>query len=782
MSRRAAAQALASRSASIEAAAPPPDPPPGEVQTFAQWLASTNGAAGPDHYWPLDDASGTVMAADTGGLNGTWVNTGDLEFEITDAAGRKHVGFGGANGHGSITTPITTGAFTLMMGVQFDSAPAQMILASPDYVSTAGQFFASVIDDGAGGLKPSVASKDPNGVGVAYVGTVPGTVPVGTLLYFFYIRTASGGQQVWVYDVAAGTVSQIALTLNFGTPPGSWNAPPAGEVRIGTVSTLQSMLNGVARDLAIWDVALDSTDILALANIVPQPEPIVVYAKALDAGSVNESATLPDIPVLDNIHPSTGYALSVVDGAGTFGTLTTDGADLTYVAGAVTGDQVDSAMSWRISKGGVFSPTVGFSINVLEVGGGGTGVPFTHTAFNPFDEAGATIVNVSSLADLQTQVNNATGKKVIKIASGSYSGNLSFTRAAGSTTQVIIRPAGNRGDVTISNGTWTFADASAWIVVKDLYFSSHRLQLGGSHHRVTRCRFRSISGSSIRVRDSDSQHCRIDHCDFAGATSLNARILETGGISGWHSAGNYRMLYDHCYFHDWGQANSVSTGFAVPPTASYLNAVGDSVTYDHCLFNLPGTYSGEWIVNKLAGYVFRYCTFQNMGGYLSLPRSGNNCELRSCFFRNCGSAQMWGNNPLVIGNRFVGGVNCQAPVGNFTYLEIANAAGTSDPAAAGYPPCTNGSFIGNRFETGHIRIGYWWSSPPSVPADLRANNLTLQANTRDAGGAAHEFVNTTLNPGGTNVTVLPGTPTTPYDPAVELTTADVGLAAADPYG
>jgi hypothetical protein len=136
---------------------------------------------------------------------------------------------------------------------------------------------------------------------------------------------------------------------------------------------------------------------------------------------------------------------------------------------------------------------------------------------------------------------------------------------------------------------------------------------------------------------------------------------------------------------------------------------------------------------------------------------------------------------LVIGNRFIGAIDAWAPVGNNSYASVV--AGTAVPAY--YMPATNSRYIGNRFGSGRLRVGEYWSNDTDDPADLPANNNLLEANTRDSEGSdgqpAHLLIASKfgVSPAQTNTTVN-GTTTEPFTPAVKLTASDVGLLAPDP--
>jgi hypothetical protein len=305
----------------------------------------------------MDDTSGTTMTADVGATTGTYVNS--IELDVRDASNNKWVGFDAATenpAHVTITTPLQSAAFTAMIPLQIDAHAAKHVVLTMGAGTVAGMFSIELVDDGASGLKPRVFSVSDTPAFVIYSGTATGTIPIGEPFYLFYVRRSNGTQEVWTVT-ASGTVSQIALTLDSGTAPGSWSAHPAGTWYVGVWSTGIAPLNGVARGLALWNVALSSSDIIDLGEASPVIQR-VVSARALDVGEQEVNSTVL-YSVATHVHPEVNFTLSVIDGTGTSGTLSTSGTSLSYAAGASVG--TESGVTWRITKNSINSSTVAFT-------------------------------------------------------------------------------------------------------------------------------------------------------------------------------------------------------------------------------------------------------------------------------------------------------------------------------------------------------------------------------------------------------------------------------------
>ena len=398
---------------------------------------------------------------------------------------------------------------------------------------------------------------------------------------------------------------------------------------------------------------------------------------------------------------------------------------------------------------------------------------------NCFVESGADTVVVNSMAALESAVATAPPGRNILVAPGTYSGgSFTFTGNGAGGSPIVIRPQNGLETVTINAPRWTIANTSSWLIFSKIHFTSSRIGLMGDHNRISRCRFRNCNVDASIVIGQDgtaggARDCRIDHCEFSDFTgAVPAISIRPAGFANGLQA---RVLIDYCYFHDHLQDVAVINSFGNTSWADLPQ--GETIILDHCLFdNINRT--GEYIIVKIGGWVTRFCTFTNMNGYLSFRTAGN-CELRSCWFEGASHEAMKGFGPghLVIGNRFVGGINLWAPCGNASWANILSGAAPINT----YAPTTNGRFIGNRMGSGNIIVGEFWPSNPSPGASFPADSNLLEANTRDSGGSPEILLSTkfSLTPPHINTTVN-STTTETFTPAVKLTASDVGLPAADP--
>jgi Chondroitinase B len=418
---------------------------------------------------------------------------------------------------------------------------------------------------------------------------------------------------------------------------------------------------------------------------------------------------------------------------------------------------------------------------------------------NCFVESSSNTQVVSTMSDLTSAVNAAPPGRNILIAPGTYTGGtLKFNRDGTEANPIVIRPQSGLGTVTINGARWKIANTSSWLTISKIHFRSSNIILCGDHNRITRCRFRNMNITCVAFglasdKTQAPRNCRLDHCDFSDITGsisilrMRPEHWAPGGTAG-------PILVDYNYFHDilppagaTGETQVLHNfgslsqwGSDAPP--------GSNLIWDHNLMeNIEyiGGSRSEVVVPKLKGMMFRFSTFVNIARARLFARGTGRHEVRSCWFEYPGLSpnigyQAFGDDNLVIGNRFVGALNLWVPSGVNTASNIV----TETPGGGGtntvddYARSGNGRFIGNRMGSGRILVGQYWDG---ANAWAPASGNRLEANTRDSGAPAHLLVASagTLSPAQVNTTVRTTTTAT-FTRAVKLAASNVGLNAPDP--
>jgi hypothetical protein len=408
------------------------------------------------------------------------------------------------------------------------------------------------------------------------------------------------------------------------------------------------------------------------------------------------------------------------------------------------------------------------------LGARGTGVPVSDDSVRPSDKTGRLVIGgadsvvVDGMAALEREINAAPPGRQILIAPGTYAGDERYFGSAGTVANpIVIGPRDGTGTVTIDNPRWNLAARSSHLVILGLDFERARISMRGSHNRITGCRFRRINRNTVTFKES--RDGRVDHCDFSDYLSIkDAKACIYFDTEGFHDQTNVRNLIDYCYFHDIATSAGIDNQEIIRMYGQRrnVNLNLDVCTVDHCLFKGIDIFGeGEVISVKSGGWTIRFCTFENVDHYLSF-RQANNGEVRSCWFEKMKHAclNVFGDNHLIIGNRFVGDLSVRIAAGNAIMDDVISGASERASYARSYR-C---QIVGNVFDSGHLMVGaYWGKGGQTVPA--ASNNFW--DNMRAAGGDAHM-----VDPSWGTVSTF-NDPNLSFVPAVKLTAADVGLNA-----
>jgi Concanavalin A-like lectin/glucanases superfamily len=552
-------------------------------------------------------------------------------------------------------------------------------------------------------------------------------------------------------------------------------------LRLASVPWRLGTADVVRDEVAVYDYVLTEAQVLALALRSDLP-----IANSLSANVPESATTTIDVVANDSFSGAkAGLTVTIVDdtevdGAGHSVSVNEDN-DIDFVASAVTADE-EVEFTYRIEDTLGTSNTATVTVTVQNAAASpAIANCYVENATNPI-----VVNNTANLGGaLATAITTAaaTGRNIL-IAAGTYTGGTATFNPAGTAANpVVIRPRGAVGSVIVNNATWTVAAGSARLVISKLYFNSAHIELNGTHHRVTRCRFRQVgrpvlvttdAGYCVTIKNGDFM--RVDHCDMSDWLALNtAKGFVNFEQPEFTTGGHRDALVDYNYLHDYSSPPGSANAANVFNTSSGSGAwrYDARVVFDHNLVrNATPLRDNEFVTCKFSGVVFSFNTFENIDGYLQ-QRQGGGWEVRSNWLENMGNVaplksfddfgageQSGAGRALVIGNRLVGNLSIWICSGN---------SATVGPNF--YHASREGRYIGN-IVGGAIRVGFNYDGATSV---VPATNNLLWNNTGTV----------ILNHQTGTIQNVPDNE--PFKPAVKIpvptgnpATDRVGLSAPDP--
>lgn len=745
---------------------------------------------GPISLWGMGENSGAILLDEVGPRNGTYTgtvfhNAPDLPADSIDGA----MNFAGPPGNGSGTVPHSTALnlpeFTLSFWftpnhVPLEGEPALPLVCKTNAVGVVGNLACFLASNDGDVLRLRLRDETNT---IRDISSDNGTIVVNQT-YHVCIRGDNTGVTFYLNArfIGAATEHTIGLVNN---------EPLQFASGAGFAVTGDCILD----EICLFARALTITEIAALAQRTNAPvtnaDASTVLEGTVEAIDVIGNDSYVGIPTIEIMAPpGGGDSVAVIAVANTL-------PFVEYTAAAVGPGGAIRSFNYRITDVNGISNTTTCPVTVQDSGF----VPLSIA--NCYTHTGSTIP-VSNMAELEAAIDAANPGDQIVIADGTYAGGTrTFNPQGTAANPIVVRPVDaqpnhGRGTVVINEALWTLAVTSARLVITNIHFNNAQIRINGSHHRIARCQFRDIHRYGIVLFNSSDT--RISHCDFSQyrnpAVAVDKGCIQFDGPS-LNTNAIQRALVDYCHIHNIQQnaphdpINPIQCGTA---GGSWNNKCG--IIFDHVFMtDIRQQQSSEFIVCKTSEVTFRYCTFTNMNPgapysaqYLQ-QRQGSGIEVRSCWLGvnllvyDDVNVPAPVRNPLIIGNRMVGGADIFCRAGN----DAPGQGGNVRPGP--YHHCEDGRFMGNTMQSGHIVVGTVSGGVPTPYFPCRDNHINNVAgnprrNIRLDGGNPYSIpggaleVNTTFtdNTAADNDGNSPPT----FTPAVQLDANDVGLAAPDP--
>jgi len=301
-------------------------------------------------------------------------------------------------------------------------------------------------------------------------------------------------------------------------------------------------------------------------------------------------------------------------------------------------------------------------------------------------------VNVTSVSQLQTAINNASSGDVIVLANGTYLNNtLTINK-----NNITIKPQ-TMGGVSL-NGTNAITLNGDYITFTGFQITSgdiggsNIISVNGNHNVLSHLNIKNYYAKKYIDINAGTQYNEISYCNLenkpVGAViGCTIQINTSATVPGYH-----KIRY--CSFQHYPGAGGDNGNEPIRLGLGSEATNNSRTTVEYCYFNDVGMGDSESISVKCCENVIRYCTFTN------------NPEGMLCF-RN-------GNRNVAYGNFFIngsGGIRAKEANDIYcynNYFETAGTGGSMNAVTLLYvsPNLNNINFIHNTFvDCGNIDLG-----------------------------------------------------------------------------
>jgi len=301
-------------------------------------------------------------------------------------------------------------------------------------------------------------------------------------------------------------------------------------------------------------------------------------------------------------------------------------------------------------------------------------------------------VNVSSVTQLQTAINNSSSGDIIILANGTYSNNTITI----SKNNITIKPQTMGGvflngtnSITLNGNYITF---TGFQITSGDIGGSNIISVNGNHNVLSHLNIKNYYAKKYIDINAGSQYNEISYCNLenkpVGAViGCTIQINTSATVPGYH-----KIRY--CSFQNYPGAGGDNGNEPIRLGLGSESTNNSRTTVEYCYFNDVGMGDSESISVKCCENVIRYCTFTNNPAGMLVFRNGNrNIAYGNFFINGSGGIRAKEANDIYCYNN---------------YFESAGVSGVMDAVTLVYvsPNLNNINFIHNTFvDCGNIDLG-----------------------------------------------------------------------------
>jgi hypothetical protein len=315
----------------------------------------------------------------------------------------------------------------------------------------------------------------------------------------------------------------------------------------------------------------------------------------------------------------------------------------------------------------------------------------------------ATIINVSTIAGLQTAINTSQSGDIIILANGTYL-NTTLDIDKNNITVKAQTPGGvflnGTNDINILGNYITF---SGFQFTNGDIGSNYLLEVYGNHNIITQLNFSGYYAKKYISVDAGTQYNEISYCNIEkkpadAVIGCTIQISTSATVPGYHKI---RYCSFQNYYGIGGDNGNEPVRIGLG--AEYLNKSRTIVEY--CYFNNTGLGDSETVSVKCQENIIRFCTFTNQQNAMLCFRNGDNNVAYSNFFINAGGIRVKEANNIYCYNNYFenSGVGSSADAVTYVYVAPLVPPTTASPRTLNL---NNINFIHNTFyNCGDIDLG-----------------------------------------------------------------------------
>ena len=274
-----------------------------------------------------------------------------------------------------------------------------------------------------------------------------------------------------------------------------------------------------------------------------------------------------------------------------------------------------------------------------------------------------TTTTVSTIASLQTAINNSTTGDVIVLADGTYlNGSLAISKS-----NITVRAATPGGVYWNSDVPSTPLPSSTSLAKRINISGSHVtfsgfqftsgdiggafiIEVSGSHNVLSHLNFSGYYAQKYIRITGGSQYNEISYCNIqkkpaAAVSGCTIQITTSETVPGYH-----KIRY--CSFQDF---EGIGGDFGNEPIRIGLSTENNNASrsvVEYCYFNNTGLGDSESVSIKSKENTIRFCTFTNQQNAMLVFRNGDNNVAYSNFFINAGGIRVKEANNIYCYNNY----------------------------------------------------------------------------------------------------------------------------------